>query len=390
MLELSSDQKLALGVLLDFVKTSNPVKQFITLGGYAGTGKTTLISELRKKINTEHPKLRVAFCAFTGKAVQVLKNKLITNQALLKKDEISTIHGLIYKTIEDDRGAIVGWERKELDGIEADLIIVDEASMIDQKIWEDLLSYGKPTIAVGDHGQLPPISGNFNLMSNPEHKLEKIHRQASENPIIQISILARENGKIPHQKWGKNIFKVPMSEGHEYYEDLFSSYNQDTLVLCNFNNTRLRLNQAIRRHLGFDGENPQKNDRVICLRNNHEKQIFNGMQGYLKYIKQKNELGYDVEIDMDGALKIYHGLISKEQFNSGTTLNNINRSYKTQGLDLFDFGYALTVHKSQGSQAKKVILFEERNKHQSDEDFRRWLYTAVTRAEENLIIFGNN
>jgi exodeoxyribonuclease-5 len=390
MLELSPDQKQALNMLLDFVKTSNPAKQFITLGGYAGTGKTTIISELRKRINTEHPKINVAFCAFTGKAVQVLKNKLVTNQALLKKDEISTIHGLIYRTIEDDRGAVVGWERKELDGIEADLIIVDEASMVDQKIWSDLLSYGKPIIAVGDHGQLPPISGNFNLMSSPEHKLEKIHRQASENPIIQISILARENGKIPHQKWAKNIFKVPMSEGHEYYEDLFSSYNQDTLVLCNFNNTRLRLNQAIRRHLGFEGENPQKNDRVICLRNNHEKQIFNGMQGYLKFIKAKNELAYDVEVDMDGALRLYYGLISKDQFNSETTLNNINRSYKTQGLDLFDFGYALTVHKSQGSQAKKVILFEERNKHQSDEDFRRWLYTAVTRAEESLIIFGNN
>ena len=92
---------------------------------------------------------------------------------------------------------------------------------------------------------------------------------------------------------------------------------------------------------------------------------------------------------MDGSSKLYTGLISKDQFNSETTLNNINKSYKTQGLDLFDFGYALTVHKSQGSQAKKVILFEERNKHQSDDDFRRWLYTAVTRAEEKLIIFGN-
>lgn len=389
MLELSIDQNQALKNLMDFVKSNNSSKQFITLGGFAGTGKTTIISELRKRIFAENPKINVAFCAFTGKAVQVLKNKLLTNQALLKKDEISTIHGLIYKAIEDDRGGIIGWERKELDNLEADLIIVDEASMVDQKIWGDLLSYQKPIIAVGDHGQLPPISGNFNLMGNPEHKLEKIHRQASENPIIQISILAREEGKIPHQKWNKNVFKVPLSEGHEYYEDLFSSYDAETLILCNFNNTRLRLNQAVRKHLGFDEPNPTKNDRVICLRNNHEKQIFNGMQGYIKYIKTKNELSYDVEVDMDGSLRLYYGLISKDQFNSEITLNNINKSYKTQGLDLFDFGYALTVHKAQGSQAKKVILFEERTKHQSDEDFRRWLYTAVTRAEEKLIIFGN-
>ncbi len=389
MFELSKDQDKALNQMLDFYASKNKDRDFLTLGGYAGTGKTTLISELRKEIDTINPKAKIAFCAFTGKAVQVLKNKLVQNQAIYKKDEISTIHSLIYRTIEDERGAVLGWIKKELEEVDFDLIIVDEASMVDEKIWNDLKYYAIPIIAVGDHGQLPPISGNFNLMNTPEIKLENIHRQAEGNPIIQVSILARERGKIPHQKWDKNVFKVPTYEGHEYFEDLFSSYNSETLVLCNFNNTRLRLNQSIRNHLGFEGANPQKNDRVICLRNNHEKQIFNGMQGYIKYIKPKNELSYDVEIEMDGSSKLYTGLISKDQFNSETTLNNINKSYKTQGLDLFDFGYALTVHKSQGSQAKKVILFEERNKHQSDDDFRRWLYTAVTRAEEKLIIFGN-
>ena len=389
MFELSKDQEKALNQMLDFYASKNKQSDHLTLGGYAGTGKTTLISQLRKEIDIINSKAKIAFCAFTGKATQVLKNKLIQNQAIYKKDDISTIHSLIYRTIEDERGAVLGWIRKELEEVDYDLIIVDEASMVDEKIWNDLRSYAIPIIAVGDHGQLPPISGNFNLMNSPQIKLENIHRQAEGNPIIQVSILAREKGKIPHQKWDKNVFKVPTYEGHEYFEDLFSSYNADTLVLCNFNNTRLRLNKSIRNHLGFEGENPQKNDRVICLRNNHEKQIFNGMQGYLKYIKPKNEPSYDVEIDMDGSSRFYTGLISKDQFNSEVTLNNINKSYKTQGLDLFDFGYALTVHKAQGSQAKKVILFEERTKHQSDDDFRRWLYTAITRAEEKLIIFGN-
>jgi len=57
--------------------------------------------------------------------------------------------------------------------------------------------------------------------------------------------------------------------------------------------------------------------------------------------------------------------------------------------DLFDFGYALTVHKAQGSQAKKVILFEERFSKMDDTDWKRWLYTAITRAEEELLIFGS-
>jgi len=55
--------------------------------------------------------------------------------------------------------------------------------------------------------------------------------------------------------------------------------------------------------------------------------------------------------------------------------------------DLFDFGYALTVHKAQGSQAKRVILFEERFPKMTDDEWKRWLYTAVTRAEEELYIF---
>lgn len=389
MFELSKDQQKASQILLDFCKTQTKKQNFITLGGYAGTGKTTLISELRKQLNSIEPKLKVGFCAFTGKAVQVMKNKLIQNGAIFKKDDIGTIHSLIYRTIEDERGAVLGWIKKEIEELDYDLIIVDEASMVDEKIWNDLMYYQIPIIAIGDHGQLPPISGNFNLMNAPELKLENIHRQAEGNPIIQVSILARENGKIPHQKWSKDVFKVNMGEAYEYYEDLFSSYDSETLILCNFNGTRLRLNQSVRKYLGFEEPTPQKNDRVICLRNNHEKQIFNGMQGYIKYIKPKTEVSYDVEIDMDGSLKYYNGLISKDQFNSEITLNNINRSYKTQGLDLFDFGYALTVHKSQGSQAKKVILFEERNKYQNDDDFKRWLYTAVTRAEEKLIIFGN-
>jgi len=251
MFELSKDQEKALNQMLDFYASKNKQSDHLTLGGYAGTGKTTLISQLRKEIDIINSKAKIAFCAFTGKATQVLKNKLIQNQAIYKKDDISTIHSLIYRTIEDERGAVLGWIRKELEEVDYDLIIVDEASMVDEKIWNDLRSYAIPIIAVGDHGQLPPISGNFNLMNSPQIKLENIHRQAEGNPIIQVSILAREKGKIPHQKWDKNVFKVPTYEGHEYFEDLFSSYNADTLVLCNFNNTRLRLNKSIRNHLGF-------------------------------------------------------------------------------------------------------------------------------------------
>jgi superfamily I DNA/RNA helicase len=98
---------------------------------------------------------------------------------------------------------------------------------------------------------------------------------------------------------------------------------------------------------------------------------------------------YMAEIAMDGEDRVFKGLISVNQFNADKALNFTQERSKIMRGDLFDFGYALTVHKAQGSQAKRVILFEERFKQMSDEEWRRWLYTAVTRAEEELYIFSS-
>lgn len=168
---------------------------FITLGGYAGTGKTTLLGQLRTALHEKNKKLRVSFCSYTGKATRVMKSKLVSNAALQDQDSISTIHGLLYTPILDDKENITGWKRK--DEVECDLIIIDEASMIDKEIWNDLLSYHIPIIAVGDHGQLPPIRGTFNVMEHPDLRLEEIHRQAKGNPIIEVSVKARLEGTIP-------------------------------------------------------------------------------------------------------------------------------------------------------------------------------------------------
>ena len=139
---------------------------------------------------------------------------------------------------------------------------------------------------------------------------------------------------------------------------------------------------------GFDSPEPMSGDRVICLRNNHKKKIYNGMLGTIVRISQSDPLWYDAEIQMDGDEIMYTGRIYKEQFNAQESLNfTSNRALSKQG-DLFDFGYALTVHKAQGSQAKRVILMEERFPKMTDDDWCRWLYTAVTRAQEELYIFG--
>jgi exodeoxyribonuclease-5 len=133
---------------------------------------------------------------------------------------------------------------------------------------------------------------------------------------------------------------------------------------------------------------PVVGDRVICLRNNHKKQIFNGMLGTVNQIFDVTERYIEIEIAMDYEDKKYRGRVLTSQFKNNNSVNYTADRSITNGIDLFDFGYALTVHKAQGSQARKVILFEERFSKMTDTQWARWLYTGVTRAEEELIIFG--
>ena len=386
-MELSTDQKKALDTLMGWSKKMGE-NQFLTLGGYAGTGKTTLISVYRKKIREENKKIRVAFASFTGKATRVLRGKLAEMETVYKEDSIGTIHSLIYSPIVDTKKNIVGWKKK--DEIEADLIVIDEGSMVDGVVWGDLVSYGLPIVVVGDHGQLPPIKGDFNLMERPMVKLEKIHRQAEKNPIIKVSMLAREEGKIPFEKFGEGVEKMNKREMdcQERVEELLGNFTTDLLVLCGYNNTRVKLNKFIREGMQFESAEPTVNDRVICLRNNHKVGIYNGMLGIIEGLKSKDDQWFKAEIKMDGEQDNYEGLILKSQFNSQEAMNFGKNRYLTIKGDLFDFGYALTVHKAQGSQAKRVVLFEERFSQMDENMWRRWLYTAVTRAEEELFIVG--
>jgi exodeoxyribonuclease-5 len=137
--------------------------------------------------------------------------------------------------------------------------------------------------------------------------------------------------------------------------------------------------------LEFESPEPQSGDRVICLKNNHIDQIFNGMTGTILSVSKEGEAGrkyYEAEIDLDGEDFPFYGNLCVEQFGQNATLP-FDRDRQT---NLFDFGYALTVHKAQGSQARRVVVFEERFARMTDDLWKRWLYTAVTRAEEELYI----
>lgn len=382
---LSIIQENAIQDILGWLNSSKT--QYLTLGGYAGTGKTTLLGHLTKVLHKENPKLRIAFCSYTGKATRVLNRKLSDTKSIVEKDYIGTIHRLIYKPILDEEDTVVGWETLPEEDFEYDLIIIDEASMVTEEIWKDLLSYERPILAVGDHGQLPPINSNFNLMAKPEIRLEEIYRQERDNPIINVSEIARKYGSLPYEEFSPTVKKIRKTEPdtQDILTSIFESFNNDTMVLCGYNKTRISLNQAIRA-LHFDSPNPTSGDRVICLKNNRRMDIFNGMTGTILDI-EKVEINdfayYDAEIALDYEDFPFFGKISLEQFNSPELVER-----KVEDLNYFDYGYALTVHKAQGSQAKRVVVFEERFPKMDDETFRRWLYTAVTRAEEELYIIG--
>ena len=182
-------------------------------------------------------------------------------------------------------------------------------------------------------------------------------------------------------------------------KELFNNLELDkeTIILCGFNKTRNEINKSVRKRLGYTSEYPYPGERVICLKNNHNQRLMNGQLGYLSWVFPKNDSLYNVTIEMDDRDEPYSTFASRETFGkeqyadiwkiSETKDHRSHAGWKD--VDYFDYGYSISVHKSQGSEWDRVILFEQRAKSWSDEYWRRWLYTAVTRAKERLFIISN-
>ena len=383
---LSPDQAEALRQIGSWYRSRSV--PYLTLGGYAGSGKSTLVAFLRMKLREFDNDARVGFCAYTGKATRVLAERLREQRVPRRTDTVSTIHSLIY-TSDDNPGSTPVWTLK--DRLDRDLIIVDEASMVDEVIWHDLLSFNVPILAVGDHGQLPPVGSSFNLMAEPMIRLERIWRQAEDSPIIEVATLARTSGVVPVRQFGPGVRKLDRAEPEtgQTVQEMLENWRPELLILCGYNRTRTRLNQAIRESTGAETAEPRPGDRVVCLRNNARAKVYNGMLGTITSLSSAGDnTWYEAEIDLDGEDYHYAGYILKTQFGESETVRDVPLAPSGQRGDVWDFGYCLTVHKAQGSQSPKVLVFEERFAKTSDEDWRRWLYTAVTRAQEELTIVG--
>lgn len=377
-LALTRDQEGAVDQVMDFWRAGEAA--LLTLGGYAGTGKTTVIGEAVKRVSKLKDRPMIAFCAFTGRAASVLRGKLEAAELLEMTDYCGTIHGLIYTPNIRD-GMVVGWKKAE--ALPFDFIVVDEGSMLTKTLYDDLASFEIPMLVVGDHGQLPPIGDAFNLMAAPDIRLETIHRQAAGDPIIKLSMIVREGGTIPVGRHGEFVSKTTDRNILDKVPDV-----SDPMILCGYNRTRVALNRYVRGRLGLTSALPKVGERVICLKNNRDAGVYNGMIGYVEDLVECDKEHVTLKAKMEGGVD-YRGDVWRAQWGSEQTLRPKDKQEARRMGDLFDWGYAMTVHKSQGSEARRVVVFEERLPKMNDEDWKRWLYTAVTRARERLLVVGS-
>ncbi len=346
------------------------------LFGYAGTGKTTLA-----RYFAEHVDGDVQFAAFTGKTAQVLRSKGATNAR--------TLHSLIYRPrgeeeVSDETTGKTSMAptfslNRQSPVARAKLIIVDECSMVDEALGRDLMSFGTPILVLGDPGQLPPISGGgFFTEAEPDMLLTEIHRQARDNPIIAMALDVREGRELMYGDYGT----AQIISKNEVSQELVLGADQ---VLVGTNRTRRRYNTRLRELKGFSAAYPQAGDKLVCLRNDPAKGLLNGslwkvMTSSRETVKPGINLLVTPEEDEPdrGAAKIK---LLKQVFEDPEA--DIPWQTKKR-FDDFDYGYALTVHKAQGSQWDEVVLFDESYAFRDTRE--RWLYTAITRAAERLTV----
>jgi len=337
------------------------------LGGLAGTGKTTLLKEVVTSLSKAG--LRISIGAFTGKAVSVLHSKGLTSAC--------TLHSLFYLAERNPDGTynFIRRPRHELSNI--DLLIVDEASMLSKDLLDEIRYFELRTLFVGDHGQLEPVGENPFIMKHPDFKLEKILRQVDGNPIIPFSHKLREGFHPSQLAQDSLLLKVgPRSK---------ASFDSSFQILCGFNATRSKLNNIIRQRLSHSGL-LNVGEKVICLRNNMAHNVFNGLTGIVHSLHLTDNILY-VTMQLDnGAFRGPFPVVT-EQFGFVSNKDNpdpdppYSWKHKPSEFVRLDYAYAISVHKSQGSEWPAVAVYEE--------SFRlwtmpRWRYTAATRSSSQL------
>ena len=393
-MELTRKQEEGLRIAIDRYNHNEP---YTVISGYAGTGKSTLINFIIAALEV-NPEDEVAYITFTGKASEVLREKGCPNAM--------TAHKLLYYSKQMPNGKFFYRPRPSLEK-DYKIIVVDEVSMLPKDMWDLLLTHGIYIIACGDPFQIPPIDKNQDngILNNPHIFLDEVMRQAKESDIICLSMDIREGKKInPFKGNDTQVFnKKDLCDGMYFWADQ---------ILVSTNKSRHDINSYIRDDLGR-GFEPEINDKVICLRNCwdtlSEKQcdpLINGSIGTISamhmesidYIIMGQKVTAPVLVtdlitsnDEYKNLHIdYTALTTGEKFFNPRQEYIIRKNKQNPELPIeFNFGYAITGHRAQGSQWNKVLVLEESFPFDRIEH-ARWLYTTVTRAAEKLTLILKN
>ena len=362
----------------------------------AGTGKSTLVKFIIAALHL-NPDEDVVYCTFTGKAATVLRHKGCPNAM--------TAHKLLYYSKRLANGKFIFRPKPAIEECPS-LIIVDEISMLPKEIWDLLLKHKIHVIACGDPEQLPPVSkdSDNHVLDNPHIFLDEIMRQAEESEIIQLTMAIRQD-KYVNEYRGKEVQVITEDDVVD------GMYHWADQILVATNRKRLEINDFMRKALGHTGENPDVGEKIICLRNawdvldtKGEMALVNGTIGTIESIESdimKYPLYrfpevpvYRITLKTDDG-EIYENLIvDQETIKSGKKFLSSqeyrlaqaakNNPFIEMPLE-FNYGYAITCHRAQGSEWDKVLVFEENFPFDKTEH-RKWLYTACTRPSEKLVL----
>jgi exodeoxyribonuclease-5 len=402
-MQLSIAQDRAIREVDKWFKNESEKKQVFTLFGHAGTGKTTLAKHFAENINGV-----VKYATFTGKAAHVMRKKGCAGA--------STIHQLIYtpkshsknklRDLEEELNKLKAEPEPNFEAIHfieeainiekenvgrlsfalnseselryADLLIIDEISMVNTQQAEDLLSFGTPILCLGDPEQLPPVYGTgYFTERKPEILLTEIHRQALDNPIIAMSKIVREGGVLPLGNYGDSKVIAQTLPSEEIL--------RHDIILTGLRRTKKACDDKVRGLRGFDHQFPKMGDSIMCIKNNHLLGLLNGQ--IWECVADAYDMGdsllslqvRDPETGQELILTAH-----KKPFLG----QSLERFEHEQDIEEFEYAYAITVHKSQGSQWNNILLFDQKDSfpYWSDRDRRRWLYTGITRAAEKITV----
>jgi exodeoxyribonuclease-5 len=217
-----------------------------------------------------------------------------------------------------------------------------------------------------------------------------------DNPIIRISSFIRSNDytNLKYGKFSEDVYKIKFNfDDFDYLVDRVDLFKSEVICLCYTNISRKKLNNKIREKKSFNIETPYPGEKLICLKNNKNLGIYNGEIGTCVYSLFKDKDILDIFIDFEDksfSLDVSSIIFSDKEHKINLIELYRKNSNNKKNVCYFDFGYTITVHKSQGSSWEKVIVLDQKeNYFKNKELYKRWLYTAITRSKQKLLILSN-